>query len=57
MFRSGYELLYTPVLPEKKRPTKTIIDVGGERLGATAGGGLVFVVLAVSVIPYWFWPA
>src|SRR5690606_8135958 len=27
LFRSGYELLYTPLPPEEKRPTKTIIDV------------------------------
>lgn len=47
MFRSGYELLYTPVLPDKKRPTKTLIDVGGEMFGAVLGGSAAFLVLAV----------
>ncbi|MEM1154492.1 MAG: hypothetical protein AAGI44_10140, partial [Pseudomonadota bacterium] len=47
-FRSGYELLYTPVLPRKKRPTKTIIDVGGEMTGTLAGGALAFAVVAVT---------
>lgn len=45
LFRSGYELLYAPLSPEKKRPTKTLIDVGGDKLGAAAGGALaVFIV-------------
>jgi ATP:ADP antiporter, AAA family len=48
MFRSGYELLYTPVLPEKKRPTKTVIDVGGEMTGAVLGGGAAMVILALA---------
>ena len=48
-FRSGYELLYTPVLPQKKRPTKSLIDVAGEMSGAILGGG--FAVLVVAVVP------
>jgi hypothetical protein len=48
LFRSGYELLYTPVSPEKKRPTKTIIDVACERLGDAVGGGVTLVILAVA---------
>ncbi|MEH6569299.1 MAG: hypothetical protein V7709_09495 [Halioglobus sp.] len=48
MFRSGYELLYTPVLPEKKRPTKTVIDVGGEMSGAVLGGGAALAILAIA---------
>jgi len=47
LFRSGYELLYTPVLPEKKRPTKTLIDVGGDKLGTAIGGGVAFFVLGI----------
>ena len=46
MFRSGYELLYTPVLPDKKRPTKTLIDVGGEMSGGVLGAAFAFLVLA-----------
>ena len=47
LFRSGYELLYTPLLPEKKRPTKTLVDVGGGKLGAAAGGGFAFFVIGI----------
>lgn len=47
IFRSGYELLYTPVAPEKKRPTKTLIDVAGNRLGDAVGSGLVLLILAL----------
>ena len=44
-YRSGYELLYTPLAREKKRPTKTLIDVGGDKLGAALGGAIaVFLV-------------
>jgi AAA family ATP:ADP antiporter len=46
-FRSGYELLYTPVLPHKKRPTKTIIDVAGEMSGAILGGSCAFLIFAL----------
>lgn len=47
-FRSGYELLYTPLSAQEKRPTKTIIDVAFERIGDAVGGGIVFLVLLVS---------
>jgi hypothetical protein len=47
LFRSGYELFYTPIPPAEKRSVKTLIDVGGERLGDLAGGGLVKVLLMV----------
>ncbi len=46
LFRSGYELLYTPVLPERKRPTKALIDVGGDKLGTALGAGVTMAVLA-----------
>jgi ATP:ADP antiporter, AAA family len=45
LFRSGYELFYTPMRPAEKRSVKTMIDVGGERLGDLAGGGIVKLVL------------
>ena len=48
-FRSGYELLYTPVLPQKKRPTKTLIDVAGEMSGGILGGA--FAVVLFATIP------
>ena len=47
LHRSGYELLYTPLLPEKKRPTKTLVDVGSGKLGAAVGGGFAFFVLGI----------
>lgn len=47
LYSSGYELLYTPVLIEKKRPTKTLLDVGGDKLGAAAGGAFAFFVLGI----------
>ena len=49
LFRSGYELLYTPVLPEKKRPTKPLIDVGGDKSGTALGGG--FALLIIGIFP------
>jgi hypothetical protein len=49
LFRSGYELLYTPVSREEKRGTKVIVDVGFDRLGDAIGGGLIQVVLAAGL--------
>jgi len=37
LFRSAYELFYTPLPTQKKRATKTIIDVGLDRVGTTVG--------------------
>lgn len=51
LYRSGYELLYTPLGPEKKRPTKAVIDVGGDKLGAAAGSALA--VFVVGLTPDW----
>lgn len=47
LYRSGYELLYTPLSPAKKRPTKTLIDVGADKVGAALGGGFAFFVLGM----------
>ncbi len=44
LYRSGYELLYTPVAEDAKRSTKTIIDVGFDRLGVALAGGAAIVV-------------
>jgi hypothetical protein len=46
-FRSSFELLYTPLPPSTKRPTKAIIDVASDRLGDVLGGGLILILLAV----------
>ena len=45
LFRSGYELLFTPLAERRKRPTKTIVDVGFDRLGTIAGGLLTLLVV------------
>jgi hypothetical protein len=47
-FRSAFELLYTPLPPHKKRPTKSIIDVASDRLGDMLGSGLILLLLFVS---------
>jgi len=46
-FRSAFELLYTPLPPSAKRPTKTIIDVAADRAGDLIGGALTLAVLAL----------
>ncbi|HEU0105011.1 MAG TPA: hypothetical protein VFT38_02490 [Vicinamibacteria bacterium] len=48
LFRSGYELLFTPVAERRKRPTKAIVDVGFDKLG-TVVGGLVILGLAAGL--------
>ncbi len=48
LYRSGYELLFTPLSPERKRPTKTVIDVGFDRLGGALASGAVMLALALS---------
>ncbi|MFV1973646.1 MAG: Npt1/Npt2 family nucleotide transporter, partial [Thiohalobacterales bacterium] len=47
-FRSAFELLYTPLPPHKKRPTKSIIDVASDRLGDMIGGGFILLLLLLS---------
>lgn len=51
-FRSGYELLFNPVVPEDKRRTKTIVDVGADRMGDVVGAlivrGLILLPAALS---------
>lgn len=48
LFRSAYELLYTPLAPQRKRPTKAIVDVGFDRFGTIAGSGVVLLILAAT---------
>lgn len=45
LFRSGYEILYTPIPPKEKRATKSLVDVGCDRLGGLLGGGIIRLVL------------
>jgi ATP:ADP antiporter, AAA family len=48
VYRAGYELLYAPLPPEQKRPTKVVLDVGADRVGdllaAQMVGAIVFLV-------------
>jgi len=49
LFRSGYEIFYTPVPSEDKRAVKAIIDVTGERLGDFIGSGIVGTLLLLHL--------
>lgn len=49
LYRSGYELLYTPVDKARKRALKTLIDVGFDRLGDIAAAG--FALAALAFVP------
>lgn len=46
LYRSGYELLFGPLLPTEKRASKTVLDVGVTRLGDVLGALVVRVALA-----------
>lgn len=48
LFRSGYELLWSPLDPIRRRATKPVVDVGVDRLGDALGGGIVSLVLVVA---------
>jgi hypothetical protein len=50
LFRSAYEVLFTPLPPSVKRATKTVIDVSFDRAGTLLGSGVILALLAV-------WPA
>ncbi len=49
LYRSGYELFFTPLSASTKRAAKTVIDVVATRAGDGIGSGLVLAALA-------FWP-
>ena len=49
LFRTGYEVFYTPVPPDEKRAAKSIIDVGFDRLGDALGGGLITLVILLPI--------
>jgi hypothetical protein len=49
LFRSAYELFYTPIPPTEKRAAKSLIDVGIDRLGDALGGGVIQVILVLLV--------
>jgi ATP:ADP antiporter, AAA family len=47
LYRSGYELLYTPLPLVQKRATKAIVDVGFDKVGSVLGGLLTAALLAI----------
>jgi hypothetical protein len=47
LFKTGYEIFFTPIEPQDKRAAKSIIDVGCDRLGDAAGGAAVAALLAM----------
>jgi hypothetical protein len=49
LFRSGYEVFYTPVPSDDKRAVKAIIDVCGERLGDFIGSGILALLLILHL--------
>ncbi|MBL8739466.1 MAG: hypothetical protein JNK04_00180, partial [Myxococcales bacterium] len=48
LFRSAYELFYTPLPAYAKRPSKTLIDVGFDRIGTTLGGLLLLLFATLA---------
>ncbi|MBI3208669.1 MAG: hypothetical protein HYZ37_07185 [Candidatus Solibacter usitatus] len=53
LYRSGYELFYTPVPSSEKRAVKALIDVNGERLGDAIGSGIVGLLLILHGSGKW----
>jgi hypothetical protein len=50
IFRSAYEVLFTPIERTLKRSAKALIDVGFDRLGTVLGSGATMAIAA-------YWPA
>ena len=48
LFRTGYELFYTPIPVDEKRAAKSIIDVAFDRMGDAIGGTLVRLALLLA---------
>jgi hypothetical protein len=49
LFRTGYEIFYTPIPSAEKRAAKSLIDVGADRLGDAIGGGMIRLLLLLPV--------
>jgi len=48
VFRSGYELLFTPLPEGEKRRVKAVVDVAVDKAGTLLGSAVVAAVLALS---------
>jgi AAA family ATP:ADP antiporter len=55
LFRSGYELLYAPIAPTKKRAVKAFIDVACDKVGNGAGSLIVLGLVALTATPAVSW--
>jgi hypothetical protein len=56
LFRSGYELCYTPLPPWQKRRSKALVDVAADKLGTLVGAGLVIVLVRQWLVAdRWLW--
>jgi ATP:ADP antiporter, AAA family len=53
-YRGGYELLFSPLPIEQKRPTKTVIDVAFDRMGTALGS--LLALSAIALAPGWAVP-
>jgi ATP:ADP antiporter, AAA family len=55
LFRSAYEVCFTPIPAAEKRSAKSVIDVGADRAGDAVGSGLVQLCLwlAAAEAPRW----
>jgi MFS family permease len=51
VFRSGYELFYTPLPPTLKRASKAVVDVAVDRLGTVLGSAMTLLVAAFLPSP------
>ena len=49
VYRSAYELFYTPLATAKKRATKTIIDVGADRVGTALGSVALLAIVHFDI--------
>jgi AAA family ATP:ADP antiporter len=49
LFRTGYELFFTPIPSTEKRAAKSIIDVGFDRLGDAVGGGFIRLLILLPL--------
>jgi hypothetical protein len=49
LFRTGYELFFTPIPSTEKRAAKSIIDVGFDRLGDAIGGAAVTLLILLPM--------
>jgi len=50
LFKSGYEVCFTPLAAAQKRRIKTIVDVGAERAGDFSGSVVAKIVFRLAVV-------